>query len=71
MRIFPHDFDTTEGRRLTMLCSCKQGNLVIRKNQVTGQRFLACSRYPECKLTEPFRLENEGQQDLFGGERNE
>ena len=35
------------------LCGAK---LVVKRNK-SGSRFLACSRYPECKYTEPFSLQ--------------
>lgn len=27
--------------------------LVIRTNRKTGEEFLACSKYPECRYTQP------------------
>lgn len=31
-----------------------KGVLKIRKNSITGNYFLGCSRYPDCKCTYPF-----------------
>ena len=31
---------------------CK-GRLVIRTNKASGQKFLGCENFPECRYTEP------------------
>ena len=32
--------------------SCKEGSLIVRTNRSSGQEFLGCSNYPNCKYTE-------------------
>ena len=32
--------------------TCKEGNLVIRTNRSSGQEFMGCSNYPNCKFTQ-------------------
>ena len=32
---------------------CKIGNLIERRNTTTNEKFLGCSKYPECKHTAP------------------
>lgn len=43
--------------------------LVERTNRATDEPFLGCSRWPECKHTEPLpesvKLRRQGQQELF------
>ena len=40
-------------RGVNRLCPEDGSRLVVRTNRDTGQRFLACPKYPECKYTEP------------------
>jgi len=37
---------------------CK-GTLVIRINKGTGQKFIGCNNYPECRYTEAIEIEDE------------
>lgn len=32
-------------------CMCGVGTIVERTNRNTGEKFLACSNYPACKIT--------------------
>ena len=45
------------------------GDLAERTNRATNEPFLGCSRWPECKHTEPLpesvKLRRQGQQELF------
>lgn len=49
--------------------------LIIRRNHESGEEFLGCSTWPECRHTEPLpesiRLRRQGQQDMFGDEVSE
>ena len=46
--------------------------LVERTNRQNGSTFLGCSRYPECKHTEPIpesvKLRRQGQRGMFDEE---
>jgi DNA topoisomerase-1 len=45
------------------------GTLVVKTNRKTGERFLACDRYPVCRytreLTEYLKLKEAGYEPLF------
>jgi ssDNA-binding Zn-finger/Zn-ribbon topoisomerase 1 len=59
---------------MTIVKPCPEcgATLVERVNRATNEPFLGCSRWPECKHTEPLpesvKLRRAGQQELFGEE---
>ena len=46
------------------------GHLIIREVRATGNQFLGCENYPECRYTraipEDWMMRLEGQPELFG-----
>ena len=38
-----------DGSTTTLCPKCKQGYIVSKKNRKTGEKFMACSTFPDCK----------------------
>lgn len=59
----------TQQIKITKHCPICSAALVERTNRQNGSTFLGCSRYPECKHTEPVpesvKLRRQGQRDMF------
>tara|TARA_A100001015_G_scaffold86510_1_gene96138 strand:+ start:3641 stop:6118 length:2478 start_codon:yes stop_codon:yes gene_type:complete len=52
----PHIFRNNDGKKDPRLClRCNQGKLSIRTSR-TGNAFIGCSNYPECKFVRPFAV---------------
>jgi ssDNA-binding Zn-finger/Zn-ribbon topoisomerase 1 len=59
---------------MNIIKACPQcgATLTERTNRETGEPFLGCSRYPDCKHTEPMpesiKLRRAGQRGMFDQE---
>ena len=60
-----------KGDVVSLTCdNCLPGTeMVVRENSHSGELFLGCPNYPECKYTEPIpesvRMREAGQPELF------
>ncbi|MBU6430382.1 MAG: topoisomerase DNA-binding C4 zinc finger domain-containing protein [Cyanobacteria bacterium REEB65] len=54
---------------ITMPCPECGAQLVVRENGKTGEKFLGCSHYPECRHTQPLteylKMRQAGYEPLF------
>ena len=41
----------------TKVCAACDFGMVVRTNSSSGENFLGCTRYPECKHTEPLPVD--------------
>jgi DNA topoisomerase-1 len=58
--------------RIVKTCPKCGRRLTIKRNSETGEEFLGCTGFPDCRHTEPLpeaiRLRRAGQKDLFDEE---
>jgi len=66
MRLLPPDFTAEHKKLIGAKCpTCKEFDLRTMQNSATMDYFIGCSGWPECKYTEPFKVESKDQ-ILFG-----